>query len=103
MRRYGLARILAIALAASSGVSGATYVPPNIVIIYPDDQGYADVSYLNPAPKFQTPNIDRLIAGGINFTHGHSAGSACTPSRYALITGLHQKVEKSRSLLGMRR
>ncbi|MFD2257846.1 sulfatase-like hydrolase/transferase [Luteolibacter algae] len=60
---------------------------PNIVVIYTDDQGYGDVSHLNPDSKFQTPNIDRLIKGGINFTNGHSAGSACTPSRYALMTG----------------
>lgn len=60
---------------------------PNVLIIYTDDQGYGDVSHLNPDSKIKTPNIDRLIKEGINFTHGHSAGSACTPSRYALMTG----------------
>lgn len=60
---------------------------PNILIIYTDDQGYGDVSALNLDAKFSTPNIDRLIGEGINFTHGHSAASVCTPSRYALMTG----------------
>lgn len=66
---------------------GAESERPNILIIYTDDQGYGDVSALNPHSKIQTPHMDRLIREGINFTHGHSAGSACTPSRYALMTG----------------
>lgn len=65
----------------------AATAKPNIVFIYTDDQGYGDVSCLNPESKIQTPNMDRLIGAGINFTHGHSAGSACTPSRYGLMTG----------------
>lgn len=60
---------------------------PNIVIIYTDDQGYGDVSALNPDAKFQTPNMDRIAKEGIAFTNGHSADSICTPSRYALLTG----------------
>ena len=60
---------------------------PNIIIIYTDDQGYGDVSYLNPNAKFQTPNMDRLAEEGICFTHGHSSESVCTPSRYSLLTG----------------
>ena len=60
---------------------------PNIVIIYTDDQGYGDVSALNPDAKFQTPNMDRIANEGIAFTNGHSADSICTPSRYSLLTG----------------
>ncbi|WP_238381263.1 sulfatase-like hydrolase/transferase [Mariniblastus fucicola] len=60
---------------------------PNIVIIFTDDQGYGDVSALNPDAKFRTPNMDRLAKEGIAFTNGHSADSICTPSRYALLTG----------------
>ncbi|MDP0490897.1 MAG: arylsulfatase [Verrucomicrobiota bacterium JB023] len=60
---------------------------PNIIVIYTDDQGYGDVSALNPEAKFKTPNLDRLINEGLAFTNGHSADSVCTPSRYALLTG----------------
>ena len=60
---------------------------PNIIVIYTDDQGYGDVSYLNPAAKFQTPNIDRLAREGITFTDAHCADTVCTPSRYSLLTG----------------
>lgn len=60
---------------------------PNVIVIYTDDQGYGDVSALNPDAKFKTPNLDRLANEGITFTRGHSPDSVCTPSRYGLLTG----------------
>ncbi len=60
---------------------------PNILVIYTDDQGYGDVSCLNPESKFQTPAIDRLAAEGMTFTDGHSGDTVCSPSRYMLLTG----------------
>ena len=60
---------------------------PNIIIIYTDDQGYGDVSALNPNAKFKTPNIDRIANEGVVFTDGHSSDAVCTPSRYSLLTG----------------
>ncbi|MDW7691206.1 arylsulfatase [Flammeovirgaceae bacterium SG7u.111] len=57
------------------------------MIIYTDDQGYGDVSALNPNAKFKTPNIDRLVNEGVTFTDGHSSDAVCTPSRYTLLTG----------------
>tara|TARA_Y100001972_G_scaffold128664_1_gene190837 strand:- start:1156 stop:2754 length:1599 start_codon:yes stop_codon:yes gene_type:complete len=62
-------------------------IAPNIIIIYTDDQGYGDVSYLNPEAKFQTPNIDKIAREGVVFTDGHSSDAVCTPSRYSLLTG----------------
>ena len=60
---------------------------PNIVLIYTDDQGFGDSSYLNSDAKFQTPNLDRLAAEGIAFTNAHCSDTVCTPSRYGLLTG----------------
>ena len=62
---------------------------PNIVILYADDMGVADVSYGDKNAKIQTPNIDRLATGGMTFTDGHSSSGICTPSRFALLTGQH--------------
>ena len=62
---------------------------PNIVILYADDMGVADVSYGEANAKIQTPNIDRLAAGGMTFTDGHSSSGICTPSRFAMLTGQH--------------
>jgi len=62
---------------------------PNIVILYADDMGVADVSYGDKNAKIQTPNIDRLASQGMTFTDGHSSSGICTPSRFALLTGQH--------------
>lgn len=62
---------------------------PNIVILYADDMGVADVSYGNKDAKIQTPNIDRLASRGMTFSDGHSSSGICTPSRFALLTGQH--------------
>ena len=60
---------------------------PNILLIYTDDQGYGDVSALNPNAKFETPNLDRLVREGMAFTDAHCSDTVCTPSRYGLLTG----------------
>ena len=60
---------------------------PNILLVYTDDQGYGDVSALNPRARFQTPNLDRLVREGMAFTDAHSPDTVCTPSRYGLLTG----------------
>ena len=60
---------------------------PNILLIYTDDQGYGDVSALNPEAKFKTPNLDQLVHEGMAFTDAHCSDTVCTPSRYGLLTG----------------
>jgi arylsulfatase A len=81
--------------------SSVAIAKPNIIVIYTDDQGYGDLSCLNPEAKFQTPNIDRLAKEGIAFTNGHSADSVCTPSRYALLTGRYPwRTRMKRGVLG---
>jgi len=61
---------------------------PNIVIIYADDLGYGDIS-CNGATKIKTPNIDRLAREGRRFTDAHATSATCTPSRFALLTGVY--------------
>ena len=59
---------------------------PNIVLIYADDLGYADLAcYGNE--YFETPNIDALMAKGIRFTSAYSNAPLCAPSRIALLSG----------------
>ncbi|MCK5775344.1 MAG: sulfatase-like hydrolase/transferase, partial [Bacteroidales bacterium] len=41
---------------------------PNIVLIFIDDMGYADIGSFG-ATDYKTPNIDRLAEGGMKFTN----------------------------------
>jgi arylsulfatase A-like enzyme len=62
---------------------------PNILLIYTDDHSYKTVGcYPESYPWVRTPNIDRLAARGIRFTHCY-LGSWCMPSRASLLTGRH--------------
>ena len=59
---------------------------PNVVVIYLDDSGYGDYSH-HGNPVIETPNISKLAAGGANFTQFYVTSSACSASRYSLLTG----------------
>src|SRR5690606_37778621 len=52
------------------------------------DLGYGDVGAYG-ATSIETPNMDRLAEGGERFTDGYASSSTCTPSRYALLTGIY--------------
>ncbi|XP_033110796.1 arylsulfatase A-like isoform X2 [Anneissia japonica] len=59
---------------------------PNIVIFLADDMGYGDLqSFGNPLSH--TPNIDRILQGGLKLTQAYSASSICSPARASLLTG----------------
>jgi arylsulfatase A len=73
-------------LAASAAGGGKR--PPNFVIIFIDDMGYADVGCFG-AEGYETPNIDRMAAEGTRFTDFYAASCVCTPSRAALMTGCY--------------
>ena len=60
---------------------------PNIVLIMADDMGYECLSSYGSA-VYSTPNLDRLAAQGVRFTHCY-AQPLCTPSRVQLMTGKH--------------
>lgn len=62
--------------------------PPNVVIIFTDDQGYADVGCYG-AKGFETPNLDRMAREGIRFTDFYVAQAVCSASRAALLTGCY--------------
>ena len=64
---------------------------PNILVIFTDDQGYADVGAYGVASDIQTPNIDLLASAGVRMTAGYSTAPQCTPSRAGLITGRYQQ------------
>ena len=63
-----------------------------------DDLGYGDVSY-NGATKLQTPNMDAMAMAGMRFNNGYATSATCTPSRYALLTGVYPWREKRAKIL----
>ena len=71
---------------------------PNIIIVYMDDLGYGDVSY-NGAKKLKTPNMDAMAMAGMRFNNGYATSATCTPSRYALLTGVYPWREKRARIL----
>ena len=67
----------------------ATAIPyTNFVLIFTDDQGYADVGCFG-AKDFETPNLDRMAKEGMQFTDFHVAQAVCSASRAALMTGCY--------------
>lgn len=81
-----LAALVACQPATKKESANAT--KPNVVVIYLDDLGYGDLSSYG-ATEISTPNIDALANGGVKFTNGYASSATCTPSRYALLTGVY--------------
>jgi len=58
--------------------------PPNVVIIFVDDLGYADLGDFS-----QLPHLGQMASSGMQFTNFYVASAACSPSRAALLTGMY--------------
>lgn len=76
---------------------------PNLVFVYVDDWGYADVGFRNP--NISTPNFDQMVAEGVVLDR-HYVFKYCSPSRASFLTGrwphhAHQWNIKQNVLLGL--
>jgi hypothetical protein len=74
------------AFAATEGESPDP-IRPNIILIFTDDQGYADLGCFG-SKTIKTPNIDRMAEEGLKLTHFY-AQPVCGVSRAALMTGCY--------------
>ncbi len=90
--------LFSLMIAIVSCQSSEDQGPPNIVIIYMDDLGYGDVG-VNGSTAIKTPHMDRLANEGMRFTNGYASSATCTPSRYALLTGVYPWREKEARIL----
>lgn len=79
---------LTLLLATCSSLLATAAQPPNIILIFADDQGYQDMSCFGH-PKIKTPNMDRLAAEGRKFTDFYSVNPVCSASRAGLLTGCY--------------
>ena len=64
---------------------------PNIIVIFTDDQGYADLGCQGIVDDIRTPHLDRLAEDGVRCTAGYITAPQCTPSRAGLLTGRYQQ------------
>lgn len=71
---------------ADQAPPGEDFRPPNFIVIFCDDMGYADIGPFG-AEGYQTPNLDQMAAEGMKFADFYAGRSFCTPSRAALMTG----------------
>ncbi|CAG2171308.1 unnamed protein product [Oppiella nova] len=67
-------------------MGGKRSAPPNVIVFMTDDMGWADVGY--HSDHVLTPNIDTLAADGIILNQYYTQ-PLCSPSRGALLTGVH--------------
>ncbi len=63
---------------------------PNVIVIFTDDHGFADLSVQGVFEDLKTPNIDQLAAGGVRMTSGYVTAPQCVPSRAGLLSGRFQ-------------
>ena len=62
--------------------------PPNIVVIFLDDSGFADFKPFGK-PKYDTPHVKQLASEGTCFHNFHVPQAVCSASRAALLTGCY--------------
>jgi arylsulfatase A-like enzyme len=63
---------------------------PNVLILYADDLGYADLG-VTGGKHVGTPYIDSLAKNGVRCTNGYVSACVCSPSRAGLLTGRYQQ------------
>ena len=70
-----LAAVISTSLAPQTAAAAAR---PNIVLIMADDMGISDIGCYGG--EIETPNLDKLAAGGLRFTHFYNPARSC-PTR----------------------
>lgn len=95
MRNYLLVLVFALFQACTAAqnpvAAPVTTEParPNIILITAEDLS-PRVGFMGD-PVAVTPNLDRLAVQSIAFTRAFTTAGVCSPSRAALITGVHQQ------------
>ena len=81
-------RLLAICLVSICVSPILSQQLPNIVVMFIDDMGYADIGPFG-AEGYKTPYLDRMAEEGMRFTDFQVSSAVCSASRSALLTGCY--------------
>src|SRR5215470_12958722 len=87
MKHFLAALLVNLLLVPLSTLRAAEAPKPNIVILFIDDLGYADIEPFG-ATKQKTPNLQRMAAEGMKLTSFYAA-PVCSVSRAQLMTGCY--------------
>lgn len=79
-----------VTLIAFPPLSGFADEPVNLVVIFIDDLGYADIGAFG-ASDYPTPNLDRMAREGMQLTDFVTSTAVCSASRAALLTGCYHR------------
>jgi arylsulfatase A-like enzyme len=105
MNEWAMALVWAVVLSVAGGLSAeesaAASGRPNVVMVFIDDMGWADLSCFGQTDA-KTPHIDRLAAEGMRFTQFYVNSPICSPSRCALTTGQYPQRWRITSYLNHR-
>jgi len=83
--------LLPLLLVALNALRAAEPAKPNILVIYTDDHGWADLGAQGVDKDIRTPNLDQLARDGVRFFRGYVSAPQCTPSRAGVMTGRYQE------------
>jgi len=86
-----LLKLAACACAGLAFQSASCAASPNVLLIYSDDHGWADIGLQGSDPDVRTPHIDQLARDGVIFKRGYATAPQCVPSRAGLLTGRYQQ------------
>ncbi len=82
--------LLSFGLLATHSFAATPATKPNVIVIFTDDHGYADLGCQGIVKDLKTPNIDAVAATGVRMTAGYITAPQCSPSRCGLISGQFQ-------------
>ncbi|MFA5688631.1 MAG: sulfatase-like hydrolase/transferase [Kiritimatiellales bacterium] len=92
MKRHVIEGLFAAGIfSMAGGAVSAQEKKPNIIVIFTDDQGWADLGIHGAVDDIRTPHLDQLARDGALCTSGYVTAPQCAPSRAGLMTGKYQQ------------
>ena len=89
--RSSVCALILLSAAAGAAPAERPVAKPNVILIYSDDHGWADLGAQGVDSDIRTPHLDAMAREGVRFTQGYVSAPQCVPSRAGAITGRYQQ------------